>query len=108
MSAPLSEPESPPAPIPLDKAAPKVHIKAMSRKKTVTIRPTYRSAVYWLAANDETAEHDANVIASFTTTILAADLFGAPAYSLAVDVVRARHGAGPGALPEALRCGCEG
>lgn len=39
----------------------------MGRKATVTRRPNYGDAVLWLAANDETLEHDRENIAGLTT-----------------------------------------
>jgi hypothetical protein len=78
----------------------------MARRKTVTRRPTYGDAVRWLAFNDETIEHDCESIAGFTTTLLAADLFGAEPMILATDIVRTRHGAGRWSTPEEAVCRC--
>lgn len=78
----------------------------MPRKRTVTRRPTYGDAVLWLANNDETLEHDHDTVAGFTTTLLAADLFGANPRSLATDVIRARHGAGIWKVDAESRCKC--
>lgn len=79
----------------------------MGRRKTVTRKPAYGDAVYWLAANDDTLEHEPDTIKSLTTVLLAADLFGVEPYSLAVDIVRSRHGAGRWALPAEARCNCQ-
>lgn len=79
----------------------------MGRRLTVTRRPTYGDAVRWLAANDECAEHDPEVIASLTTSVLAADLWGVDARSLATDILRTRHGAGRFCLdPDNPVCDC--
>jgi len=78
----------------------------MPRKKAVTRQPSYGDAVRWLALNDETAEHDIESIDGLTTVLLAADLFGVKPRTLAIDIVRSRHGAGRWALPAENRCGC--
>jgi hypothetical protein len=72
----------------------------------ITRKPSYGDAVLWLAANDETAMHDANEIDGLTTVLLAADLFGVDPHRLAVDIVRARHGAGRWQLSEENLCRC--
>lgn len=80
----------------------------MGRRKTVTRRPNYGDAVVWLASNDETLEHDHETIAGFTTTLLAADLFGVDPRCLATDIVRARHGSGRWRVKDEARCTCGG
>ena len=68
----------------------------MPRRKTITKRPTHREPVRWVAFNDN-ARDDEGVAAveGYISTLLVADLFGADPCSVAVDVVRTRHGAGP-------------
>lgn len=81
----------------------------MGRTKTVTRKPSYGDAVKWLASNDEAGaseRHDPEFIGGLTTTLLAADLFGVDPRSLAIDIIRARHGAGRWTLDDEDRCDC--
>jgi hypothetical protein len=54
-------------------------------------RPTIAAAVAWIALNDECAEMDADVVAGFISVVLAADLFGVSAETIAKKVVRYRE-----------------
>ena len=78
----------------------------MARKRTITQAPTYGFGVRWIAQNDETSEHDPDVIAGFLSTLLLADLYGADPRSVAVDILRTRHGAGRWGLKLEEPCFC--
>ena len=66
--------------------------------------PAYGDAVLWLARNDDTAEHRTDMIAGFTTVLLAADLFRVEPLRLAEDIKAARHGRGRWRVPLEVRC----
>lgn len=53
-------------------------------------RPTYGSAVLWIALNDETAETDAERIAQLISVVLVADIFGVEPERVARDVLERR------------------
>lgn len=73
----------------------------MGRKLTVTKKPTYRDAVRWIALNDNPGgDEDAAAVSGYISTLLIADLFGVEPRSVAIDVVRTRHGVGPFAIRE--------
>ena len=57
------------------------------------MRPTLANAVQWIAMNDETAEMNVDVIATFISTTLVADLFGKDPNAIAKKVwtIRARE-----------------
>ena len=50
----------------------------------------YAEAVAWIANNDETAETEADVIASLISVVLVADLWRKEPEDVAADVLRAR------------------
>jgi len=50
----------------------------------------YRKAVDWIAANDETGEQSAAVMATMISVLLTADLFELSAQRVADDVIMAR------------------
>lgn len=52
---------------------------------------SYPRAVEWLAANDETAETNAEVIATLVTTLLVANLWSKESIEVARDVLKARR-----------------
>ena len=51
---------------------------------------SYRTAIRWLAENDEALETDPEVIAGLTTVALVADLFGKEAAEVARAVLARR------------------
>jgi hypothetical protein len=51
---------------------------------------SFKKAIIWIAANDETAEMDPTVIAEFISVALVADLFGRTAEDVADLVARKR------------------
>lgn len=66
-----------------------------TRKRRVTRRPTYRDAVLWVAHEDDAGGGaDPETVASYVSTVLVADLFGADPEDVAADVVRERRKAG--------------
>lgn len=49
----------------------------MSRRRKVTLRPSYRSAVEWIALEDNAGEGDSvDLISGYISTHLVAHLFG--------------------------------
>lgn len=50
-----------------------------------------KSAIKWIAENDETAEMDEDVIASLISVMLVADLFGKTPDYIASKVIRERN-----------------
>lgn len=56
-------------------------------------RASYRDGVAWIALNDEAGSEDRlneEVVKSYISTILLADLFGKPEEDVAKDIVRYR------------------
>jgi hypothetical protein len=65
----------------------------MTRKRTITKRPTYAEAVCWIADNDNAGSGDGREdIQGYITTQLVSDLFGAEPFSVSVDIERTRAG----------------
>lgn len=57
-------------------------------------RPSYRSAIEWIAANDETGSADADrpeIVAELVTSCLVADIFEVERERVGRDVVQLRH-----------------
>jgi hypothetical protein len=68
----------------------------MSRKRTVTKRPSYGDAVRWIASNDAPGDAvSTEELGGYLSVLLVADLFGADSLQVAIDVERTRAGAGP-------------
>lgn len=54
-------------------------------------RASYRSAVAWIALNDEPGCRDTDTVSGFVSVVLTADLFAVEPQKVAADVVRYRE-----------------
>lgn len=64
-------------------------------------RPSYRSAVDWIARNDSAGDDDAldkYAVSGLTTVLLVADIFDVPAWHVGDAVVSRRRAINKGAL----------
>ena len=53
-------------------------------------RKTYKTAVQWIADNDEPTQFDAYEVSGFISVQLVADLYGKDSFDVALDVVNVR------------------
>lgn len=54
------------------------------------MRASYRHAIAWIALNDEPGDSDVEVIQSYISTLLVADIFGKEPEAVARAIVRYR------------------
>lgn len=58
--------------------------------KSVSVRPSLRDAIQWIADNDETGETDIEVLETLISVMLVADLFGKSPVYIATRVMAVR------------------